>query len=308
MNWLMKLLSPPPLFEPAAKEWLNESMVHCCPQVQHYAHLMFEQFVYPQMGKTRINKVTPEQIISCIKMREIEGPSLARVLLQRLNRFFNYAKAMGWCKHNPAEGLGVILKPFKGSEFVFLPANEMPEFLAAINKCDRPNSARTVAFWLIAYTAVRRCEAMDAKLSEFDFENRLWHIPPERIKTRKPHIVPLSDQVVSLINSWITARRKQGIEGNRLFGDLHAQAPIMLIHKAGYRCRMTVHGLRKVFSTCAHESGLWSIDAIELQLSHTIQGVRGVYNKATLIDERRRLLQWYANKIDEWRKIGCRSQ
>ena len=68
---------------------------------------------------------------------------------------------------------------------------------------------------------------------------------------------------------------------------------------------MTIHGLRKVFSTHAHESGRWSVDAIELQLAHVIPGVRGVYNKAYLLDERRRLMIWYASEIQSWRRIGA---
>lgn len=63
---------------------------------------------------------------------------------------------------------------------------------------------------------------------------------------------------------------------------------------------MTVHGVRKIFSTVAHESDQFSIDAIELQLAHEITGVRGVYNRARYIEQRKNLVEWWANQVDEW--------
>lgn len=298
----MNIFSRSPILREKAQEWVDASHKNCCPEVQYRANLMFEKFVYPVIGNSRINKVQPKQVITCIKMQENHAPSLARLLLQRLTRFFCYSKAMGWCKYNPAEGLDVVLTPFKGSEFCYLSAKEMPDFLAAINTHADPNDQNTVAFWLVAYTAVRRGEALKAEISEFDFESQIWTIPAKRVKTRKPHIVPLSNQVIALLLKWIAWRKKQGVTNKRLFDNLNCLLP--LVYKVGYKKRMSIHGWRKVFSTHAHESGLWSIDAIELQLSHTIQGVRGVYNKAMLLDERRRLLQWYADEIDKWQNIG----
>lgn len=164
--------------------------------------------------------------------------------------------------------------------------------------------AAVTAFWLIAYTAVRRGEAVNAAVSEFDFATATWTIPAARMKMRRPHVVPLAPDVVDLLSAWLVERARRGISGDLLFGGIGGHRPLHVITQAGWRDKMTIHGFRKVFSTHAHESGLWSVDAIELQLAHIISGVRGVYNKAMLLDERRQLMIWYADEINRWRAIG----
>lgn len=181
----------------------------------------------------------------------------------------------------------------------------MPDFLAAVDTHVTLDAAAVAAFWLIAYTAVRRNEAVGAELSEFDFKTATWTIPASRMKMRRPHTVPLSDAVVQLLQEWLVTRSRRQIQGSLLFGGIGGHRPLYVITQAGWRDRMTIHGLRKVFSSHAHESGLWSIDAIELQLSHTIGGVRGVCNKALFMDERRRLMQWYGEEMSKWRARGC---
>lgn len=304
MNIFTRLFTRSPKFRTVASKWLSTNLADCCAEVQYRAHRMFENWVYPDIGDLRVDQIKPTQIVSLAKKLEIQSPSGTRLLLQRLNKFFSYSKAMGWIDHNPAEGLNVVLAPIRKTEFAFLKAKEMPDFLAAI--CNQKQyNAEVVAFWLIAYTAVRRAEAVNAELAEFDFAEGLWTIPAERMKRRRAHIVPLSSQTINLLKNWIQNRKNLGVNGNRLFGDMPLHRPIEVIRKSGYELKMTLHGFRKVFSTHAHESGLWTIDAIELQLSHAIQGVRGVYNKAYLLDERRKLMQWYAEEIEEWKKIGC---
>jgi site-specific recombinase, phage integrase family len=217
---------------------------------------------------------------------------------------YRYAKVQGWCRYNPAEGLGIALKPYTYKGFSFIPPQDMPEFLAAVDTHTNIDAAALTAFWLIVYTAVRRGEAVNAALPEFDFATATWTIPAARMKMRRPHVVPLAPQVVDLLSAWLVERTRRGIAGDLLFGGIGGHRPLHVITQAGWRDKMTIHGFRKVFSTHAHESGLWSVDAIELQLAHIISGVRGVYNKAMLLDERRRLMIWYADEINRWRAIG----
>ncbi|WP_304335224.1 site-specific integrase [Conchiformibius steedae] len=291
-------------FRAAAEKWLPEHLALCGAEHQQRVHNLFTRWAYPTLGKQAINRITPQQIVVCIKAHEQHAPSVAPLLLQKISKLYHYAKAMGWARYNPAEGLHIVLKPIKYKGFNFVQPEKMPEFLAAVDTFTDPEAAETVAFWLICHTAVRRAEAVQADLREVDFDRALWTIPAERIKTRQPHIVPLSEPVLELLHKWLAQRQQQGITGNRLFGDLPLHRPIETIRKAGYDGKMTLHGCRKVFSTAAHESGLWGIDAIELQLAHTIGGVRGVYNKAQYLDERRRLMDWYSSELQRWRNIG----
>ena len=164
------------------------------------------------------------------------------------------------------------------------------------------NRAAETAFWLIAYTAVRRGEAALAGVDEFDLADGLWTIPAARMKMRREHLVPLAPQVATLLAGWLAYREQVGITGDKMFGELQGWMILDVLTKARWRGRMTIHGWRKVFSTHAHESGLWPVDAIEMQLAHIIGRVRGVYNKVLLLPERRKLMAWYADEIDKWRR------
>lgn len=123
------------------------------------------------------------------------------------------------------------------------------------------------------------------------------------MKTGREHLVPLPHQMLSLLilhkankrsNKWVFPMKKDPSR------PLWSSATRRVLVMSG--CEITNHhGYRKTFSTHASESGLWSVDAIESQLSHQIAGVRGIYNKAQFIDERRKMMQWYADEIDRWR-------
>lgn len=175
--------------------------------------------------------------------------------------------------------------------------SELPAFFKHIDKLGERKLQVKIAFLLLAYTALRRSEVMRADWLEINLTQAQWSIPAARMKMRNDHIVPLSPQVIALLKQ---LQRHTSKQRGKLF-DVHACSPLYLCYAAGYRNRMTLHGLRKVFSTHAHESKLWSIDAIELQLAHLVPGVRGIYNKARHLDERRRLMIWYAAEVDKWR-------
>lgn len=297
----------PPVFREAAEEYLAISISHCCDQVKKYTYQRMETKVYPAIGSRRIHKIRPAEILSCLQKIGIDAPSQTRRVLQLISGVYRYAKIKGWCTRNPADGLGDMLPSYAYQGFKYLPAAQMPDFLAAVDTHVTLDAAAVTAFWLLAYTAVRRGEAVDAALSEFDLSAAVWNIPAERMKMRRPHVVPLAPQVVDLLRQWLEERARRGIGGNLLFGGMGGHRPLHVITQAGWRGKMTIHGFRKTFSTHAHESGLWGIDAIELQLAHAIPGVRGVYNKALMMDERRRLMCWYADEIDRWRNTGAGS-
>ncbi len=145
---------------------------------------------------------------------------------------------------------------------------------------------------------VRTVELRFAKWSEFDFENALWEIPKERMKKRRPHLVPLSPQVLEILD------KLKVISGNYslLFpGRNDARKPISdasinkVIAKIGYKGRLTGHGFRHMMSTILHEKGFDSA-WIELQLAHVDKNsIRGIYNHALYLESRRKMLTIYSN-------------
>lgn len=139
-----------------------------------------------------------------------------------------------------------------------------------------------------------------AEWVEIDFDNALWTIPAEKMKTRRDHVVPLSQQALEALHELhqITGR------GRYLFPGIGAKQPVisentinLTLRKIGYRNRLVGHGTRHTASTLLREHG-WEKDHVEAQLAHKEAGVSGIYNKAVYLPQRRSMMQWYADYLD----------
>jgi integrase len=181
--------------------------------------------------------------------------------------------------------------------------------LRAIDDLDGQPTTRA-ALQLIAVTFVRPGELRHAEWKEFDIPNAVWNIPAEKMKTNRPHRVPLSRQAVTLIDDL------QEITGNSryLFPQIRSwHRPISdgtlnaALRRLGYsKTEMTAHGFRSTASTLLNESGKWNADAIERQLAHQkANEVRGAYiHAAEFWQERVRMMRWWADELDRLRGLG----
>lgn len=290
-----------PKFGEFSKKWLLEEYAQ---KVESHnvqkAIRLFERAVYPKIGDKRLNKITHQDIVDIVIDYRKNAPRSVKKIVQLLRRIFVYATDI--CNFNCANpvksGIKLLFPSTESHEFSVLDMPQIPVFFKQIDSLKVKKKQSIIGFWLLAYTGLRRSEVMQADWGEINLQTKTWVIPRHRMKTRQSdHIVPLSNQVVELL---LQLQKQTGRTSGSLF-DIDPSTPLYLCTAAGYRKRMTLHGLRKVFSTHAHESGLWTIDAIELQLAHRVGGIRGVYNKAQHLQERTRLMQWYADEIDKWR-------
>lgn len=165
---------------------------------------------------------------------------------------------------------------------------------------------------LLLLTLVRKSELTDAKWAEISFTNALWTIPKERMKRRRDHLVPLSDQAMEIFMALKTfAGGSEYVLPSRYDADAPMSAATLnrtleLVYKAAQADGKALdkfgpHDLRRTGSTLLHEAG-YNTDWIEKQLAHEQQGVRAVYNKAEYLEQRRGMLQDWANMIDGWVK------
>ena len=151
-------------------------------------------------------------------------------------------------------------------------------------------------------TLTRKDELRLAKWPEFDFENRVWSIPAHRMKMRDPHRVYLSDQAIDLLEQLKPLSRPDGFI---LPNNSTASKPIghttinNVIDRLEFNgARFVPHGLRATASSILNEAG-FRFDVIERQLAHRDRNkVRAIYNQAEYAEERREMLQWWANYID----------
>ena len=230
---------------------------------------------------------------------------IAHRLLQTTGQIFRYAIAVGKAKHDISADLRGALQARKKQHFNKLQEKELPEFLQKLDGYDQGFEGDTqtkLALKLLVYTFVRTSEIRGAKWNEFYLEKKEWRIPAERMKMREEHIVPLSNQVLKILEELKpVSRHRELLFPNRTKPMLPMSENTMLfaLYRMGYRGRTTTHGFRATASTILHEKGFNS-DIIELQLSHSERNkVKASYNFAKRLPERHEMMHWWADYLDE---------
>jgi len=178
---------------------------------------------------------------------------------------------------------------------------ELPEFLGKLEAYDG-KSVTKLALRLLLLTFVRTNELRGAQWAEFNWDKAEWRIPPERMKMKKLHVVPLSTQAVAVL------QELEKLTGKRTYVFPNEQNPstfmsentmLYALYRMGYHGRATGHGFRSTASTILNENG-FRPDVIERQLAHIERNkVRAAYNHAQYLPERREMMQWWADFLDQ---------
>ncbi len=207
----------------------------------------------------------------------------------------------GRAEYNPAPDLASAVSPHEKEHYAFLTRDELPEFLCTLNTYVVSVLVK-IAMQLLILTGVRPGELRQAEWLESDFEKKVWNVPAERMKMRRPHLVPLSSLAIDLLNQL----KLITVAGELLFpGSNDPKKPMsdmaltVLVRRIGYAGRITGHGFRHTMSTILHEEG-FNTAWIETQLAHVDKNaIRGTYNHAQYLDGRLEMIQWYADYIDK---------
>lgn len=148
----------------------------------------------------------------------------------------------------------------------------------------------------------RPAEAATTRWADIDFERRVWTIPPERMKKRRPHSIPLSDHAVALLESLKThSGHREYVFPTDRSPRTHAnsQTANMALKRMGFQDRLVSHGMRSMASTILNEHG-WDPELIEVALAHVDKDeVRSAYNRADYIERRRPMMAWWSEYIQK---------
>lgn len=258
--------------------------------------------IFPYIGKKAITDIKPMTMLSVLKKMEARGVlDKLKKTRQACRQIFTYAIITGRAEFNPVTDLAGALKTPKQQHFPHLMPTQIGPFIHAVNTYSGSKVTR-IATLLLMYTSVRTIELRASKWTEFDLDSDLWQIPKERMKMRRPHLVPLSRQVKShlLELKEITGWGKYVFPGRNDAHKPMSEASInQVIKRIGFAGKVTGHGFRHTMSTILHEKGFNSA-WIEAQLAHADRNtIRGTYNHAQYLDGRRDMLQWYADYLDE---------
>ncbi|MCP5895368.1 tyrosine-type recombinase/integrase [Klebsiella pneumoniae] len=287
-------------FQAVALEWHGTKVSRWS---EGYASDIIEAFnkdIFPYIGQQPVNEIKPLVLLNVLRRMESRGATeKAKKVRQRCSEVFRYAIVTGRAEYNPAADLTSAMSGHESKHYPFLTVEELPDFFKAL--AGYTGSPLVVlAARLLILTGVRTGELRGASWSEFDLEKAVWEIPAERMKMKRPHLVPLSTQALEIVQQLkvMTGQYPLVFPGRNDPRKTMSEASINQVFKwIGYTGKVTGHGFRHTMSTILHEEG-FNTEWIETQLAHVDKNaIRGTYNHALYLEGRREMMQWYANYI-----------
>lgn len=290
-------------FEKVAKEWFETQKGGWTPAYANTVWRRLEMDAFPRLGTKDVRRVDAQDVLGVIRTIDARGaPVKAKRVLRVINAIFAYVIiTIGEIPSNPAAGLHIAIKNRPVEHNPYLKEKELPEFL---KRLDKYSGDRTVALatQFLLLTMTRTGETRFARFDEIDWKEKIWKIPEQRMKMRRTHWVPLSRQAIAILKE----AKESGSDfifpsPIRRGKPLSENAILYAIYDLGYRGRLTGHGFRATASTILNERGHNSL-AIERQLAHVDRNaVRASYNHAEFLNERRAILQAWADLLDDLR-------
>ena len=289
-------------FETVAREWFEKRKHEWTQDHADNVIHRLEVNIFPRLGHRPVSRITAPEVLTVLRVIESRGAlHLAGRLKQTCGLIFKFAIATGKAENNPVSNLDRALKSPVVKHHAYVKESDLPKFYKRLVKSDAdPQTKLAIRFLILTF--VRTTELRAAEWSEFNFDKSEWRIPAERMKMKVQHIVPLSRQAIEVL------RELQNHSGNRqhVFPNRHRPDTYMsentilfALYGMQYKHRATGHGFRSTASTILNENG-FAPDVIERQLAHSERNsVRAAYNYAQYLPERRKMMQWYADYLDE---------
>jgi len=295
--------------EAFAREWLQKVVEPTNKNPRNIKRALSKD-VLPTIGSKALDEVTVADVLAITdRIKNRGSDQMALQTRNIMKRLFAYAIAREKMTNNPAAAIEAKYIATAKSRDVALTPDEIGRLLRAIYQSSM-NRSHKLALHLLILTMVRKSEMIEARWSEIDLSKAEWVIPAARMKMGRPHIVQLQQQAVAMFeelkglssgSEWVFPSR------NTLSKPISKSTLNAAVRSLEHDVRdFVIHDFRRTASTHLHEAGFNS-DWIEKALAHEIKGVRGVYNRAQYAEQRREMLQWWAefvdSQIEEGRKV-----
>ena len=295
-------------FERVALEWFSKNRPTWSDSYAKKLLTRLEKDLFPWLGARDIDEITPPELLKVLRRMEARGAlEKAHRARNDCSRIFRYAIATGRAERDAAADLkGAIAPRVTRHHPSITDPVEIGKLLRAIDAFEGSFTVRC-ALQLLPLVFVRTGELRHAEWSEFDIEGAVWRIPAEKMKMRAPHIVPLSRQAIAILTDLyaLTGGGKLVFPGARSPTRPMSENTInAALRRLGYeKGEMCGHGFRSMASTRLNESQQWAPDVIERQLAHGERNsVRASYNYAQHLEERTRMMQWWADYLDSLKR------
>lgn len=260
--------------------------------------------VFPVFGHRNFTEIMPMEWMTFFRGMESRGIFEQTSKIRRnCIDIYTLARVTGRALHNPIDGIHKFLTSKPAENYSHVSPEEFPDLIRAARSYSGAKNIQ-LGLQLLMLTFVRPSELREAPWAEFDLQRKLWFIPGERMKKRRDHIVPLSKQAIDILTELKTISGHYPLlfpGRNDQTKPLSNTAFNMALRRMGYEGKQTGHGFRHIASTILREHG-FARDHVEAQLAHAEGGVSGVYNKAIYLEQRKEMMQWYADHIDKLAK------
>ncbi|MFL9914868.1 integrase arm-type DNA-binding domain-containing protein [Paraburkholderia fungorum] len=296
-------------FEAVAREWFESQKDSWTDVYAGKVINSLEVDAFPKIGAKPIADIEAPHMLEIVRAIEARGVrETAKRVLQRSRAVFQYGIMTGRCSRNPAADIDAetVLKKGAGVRHMArVKPMEIPQLMRDIADYQGYLVTR-LALHFMALTFVRTTEMINAEWTEIDEKTAEWRVPAERMKMRDPHIVPLSSQALEVL------QELRGLNGGERYvfysvqgrsrGPISNNTMLFALYRMGYKSRMTGHGFRGLAATVLRELG-YSRDVVDRQLAHAERNqVTAAYVHAEYLPERRRMMQHWANHLDQARE------
>ncbi|EGR3302287.1 integrase [Vibrio parahaemolyticus] len=289
-------------FVNVAKDWFAIKQHDVTPDYALDIWRSLELHIFPHISDKPVKAITAPEILELLKPIEAKGNlETVKRLTQRLNEVMNFATNCGLIQANPLTGIKAAFKKPKKENMAALTPAELPELMGAIANASIKRTTRCLLEWQL-HTMTRPAEASGARWDEINWEEKVWTIPAERIKKRREHRIPLTEQMLALLEVM------KPISGHRDFvfpsdrdpkKPCNSQTANMALKRMGFAGRLVSHGLRSLASTTLNEQG-FDPDLVEAALAHVEDNqVRSAYNRTDYLERRKPMMCWWSGHIEQ---------
>jgi len=285
-----------------AEKWLILKRQQVKPETAEKSYQSLTKHILPSLYKLPIESIKPKLIIDILQPVANKG-SLETVkrLCRIINEIMRLAVASGIIEINYLSDITKLFPAPKKTNMPTIEPKRLPELMSRLSIANITRTTRCLIEWQL-HTMTRPIETATARWEDIDLEKKVWVIPAERMKMKKPHTIPLTPQTLALLEVI------HSMSGNREYLFIshidprkHANSATanMALKRMGFAGELVSHGLRALASTTLNEQG-FEPDVIEAALAHIDKNeVRRAYNRAEYLERRRTLMCWWSNHIEQ---------
>lgn len=254
-------------------------------------------YAFPRLAKIKVSDVTSGDVLAVLDPIWLEKSETARRVKQRIGTVMKWCMAQGWRKDNPVDAVdqGLPKRTKKVEHRKALPYTEVGGCIKKV-QASKANRATKLCLELLILTALRSVEAREARWEEIDFYGKVWEIPAERMKMKRPHRIPLSDRALEILQEAACFQDEHIFPGSKRGKPLSDATLRKLVREHGFE--VDIHGFRTSFRTWVQEQTNYPRDVAEAALAHvTGNETERAYARSDMLEKRRAVMQDWADYL-----------